>query len=44
MSIEKAVIIAQDKSLHPEIPEVQTPAAADRPTKTLEEMERLFVQ
>ena len=42
--IEKAVILAQDKTLRVELPETQTPAAADEPTKTLDEIDRDYIQ
>ena len=42
--IEKAVIIAQDKALRVELPEIQTPMPANEPTQTLDEMERDYIQ
>ena len=42
--IEKAVIIAQDKALRVELPEIQAPIPANEPTQTLDEMERDYIQ
>ena len=42
--IEKAVIVSQDKTLRVELPEIQTPMPAHEPTKTLDEMEREYIQ
>ena len=42
--IEHAVIMAQDKTLHVELPENQKPISAHEPTQTLDEMERDYIQ
>ena len=42
--IERAVIVSQDKTLRVELPEIQTPMPAHEPTKTLDEMERDYIQ